>query len=130
MTGVQTCALPIYRDIPPLRYEVVYRLKQERSDLTIILNGGVRSVDEAAAHCAATDGVMIGREAYHNPYFLAALEAALLPPKTMHPSVPGPKELVALMRGYIEAELAAGTRLHAMARHLLGLYAHRPGARS
>ena len=117
------------RDIPPLRYEVVYRLKQERPDLTIILNGGVRSVAEASVHCAATDGVMVGREAYHNPYFLALLEAAMLPPAEAV-TVPPPKALVAAMRGYIEAELDAGTRLHTMVRHLLGLYAHRPGARS
>jgi tRNA-dihydrouridine synthase A len=118
------------RDIPPLRYEVVYRLKQERPDLTVILNGGVRAVGEAASHCLHTDGVMIGREAYHNPYVLAALEAALLPADDKTVPVPRPNELVASMRGYIEAELSAGTRLHTMARHLLGLYAHRPGARS
>jgi tRNA-dihydrouridine synthase A len=116
------------RDIPPLRYDVVYRLKSERPHLNIVINGGIRTVDEAETHCRQVDGVMIGREAYHNPYILAELEAALF--GTDLSAVPPPATVVEAIRGYVETELAAGARLHSMSRHLLGLYAHRPGARS
>lgn len=116
------------RDIPPLRYDVVYRLKSERPDLTIVMNGGIRSLEDAQLHQGRVDGVMIGREAYHNPYILAALEGALLPAGGAV-ALP-PAALIAAIRGYVEAELRAGSRLHSMSRHLLGLYAHRPGARS
>ena len=67
------------RDIPPLRYDVVYRLKSERPQLNVVINGGIRTVEEAHAHVQQVDGVMIGREAYHNPYILAELEAARVP---------------------------------------------------
>ena len=116
------------RDIPPLRYEVVYQLKRERPDLHIAINGGIRSVAEATAHVRVVDGVMVGREAYHNPYVLADLEAALLGNVATPPMEPA--LLVETIRGYVETELKAGVRLHSMTRHLLGLYAHRSGARS
>jgi tRNA-dihydrouridine synthase A len=116
------------RDIPPLRYDVVYRLKSERPHLNIVINGGIRTVEEAETHCRQVDGVMLGREAYHNPYILAELEAALF--GTDLSAVPPPATVVEAIRGYVETELAAGARLHSMSRHLLGLYAHRPGARS
>ncbi len=116
------------RDIPPLRYDVVYRLKSERPQLNVVINGGIRTVEEAHAHVQQVDGVMIGREAYHNPYILAELEAALFGSDLS--AVPPPAAVVEAIRGYVETELAAGARLHSMSRHLLGLYAHRPGARS
>lgn len=116
------------RDIPPLRYDVVYRLKSERPQLNVVINGGIRTVDEATSHCQQVDGVMIGREAYHNPYILAELEAALFGSDLS--AVPPPAAVVEAIRGYVETELAGGARLHSMSRHLLGLYAHRPGARS
>jgi tRNA-dihydrouridine synthase A len=116
------------RDIPPLRYGEVYRLKVERPDLTIAINGGIRTVAEVLEHVRHVDGVMVGREAYHNPMVLADLEAALWPEATV--AVPPPAELVARWRPYIETALASGVRLHTLTRHLLGLYAHRPGARA
>jgi tRNA-dihydrouridine synthase A len=116
------------RDIPPLRYDVVYRLKRERPALSIVINGGIKSVAEALEHRRHVDGVMVGREAYHNPYVLADLEAALWPESRVEPI--SPSEWMATLRPYIEAELASGVRLHSLSRHLLGLYAHRPGVRS
>jgi tRNA-dihydrouridine synthase A len=112
------------REVPPLRYEYVYRLKAEFPELCIVLNGGVRDLASVRAHLAHVDGVMIGREAYHNPYFLAELEHAL------HGVEPPSREAVmARYIEYVEARLAEGVRLPAMTRHVLGLYLGRPNAR-
>jgi tRNA-dihydrouridine synthase A len=112
------------REVPPLRYEYVYRLKAEFPELCIVLNGGVRDLAGVREHLARVDGVMIGREAYHNPYFLAELEHAL------HGVEPPSREAVmARYIEYVEARLAEGVRLPAMTRHVLGLYLGRPGAR-
>ena len=112
------------RDIPPLKYDYVYRLKAERPDLIVILNGGVRSVAQCKAHLEHVDGVMIGREAYHNPWILAEAGADLFgrpPPE---------RDAVALaMVPYIQRQMAAGQRLGSVTRHMLGLYAGQPGAR-
>jgi tRNA-dihydrouridine synthase A len=115
------------REVPPLRYPDVYRLKRERPDLTIVINGGIRSAAESATHWRHTDGVMLGREAYHNPYALAAVEAAAWPGGQ---ATPEPADVVERLKPYVAAQLAAGQRLHAVTRHVLGLYAGRPGARS
>jgi len=114
------------REIPPLRYPTVWGLKARRPELTIVINGGIRAEADAEQHWQQVDGVMIGREAYHNPYFLARLERRLWPSSG---PLPEPSEVVALLRPYVEAHLQNGGRLHAVTRHLLGLYAHRPGAR-
>lgn len=112
------------REVPPLRYEFVYRLKEEFPELSIMLNGGVRDLDAVRAHLARVDGVMIGREAYHNPYFLAEIE------RELHGTEPPAREAVmAAFMDYIEARLKEGVRLTAMTRHVLGLYLGRPGAR-
>jgi tRNA-dihydrouridine synthase A len=116
------------REIPPLRYETVWRLKAERPALEVIINGGLKDESVATAQWARVDGVMIGREAYHNPTFLARLDRLAWPEAA--PPVPAPAEVVAAMRPYIERELATGQRLHSMTRHMLGLYAGRPGARA
>lgn len=115
------------REIPPLRYDWVYRLKQSFPDLEIHINGGIRSLDETAVHLQSVDGVMIGREAYHNPYILAAADSrfgvnAATPP-TRH-------QVIERMLPYIENELTAGTRLHSITRHMLGLFQGQPGARA
>ncbi len=113
------------REIPPLNYPRVYRLKRERPQLRIVVNGGIRDVGAARAHLARVDGVMIGREAYHNPMFLAALDRAL------HPDRPLP-ERDAVLRdyaAYAERQLATGIPLRAVARHTLGLFQGQPGAR-
>ncbi|HUG97936.1 MAG TPA: tRNA dihydrouridine(20/20a) synthase DusA [Gammaproteobacteria bacterium] len=112
------------REVPPLRYEYVYRLKQEFPQLFIMLNGGVRDLAAVHAHLARVDGVMIGREAYHNPYFLAELAQAL-----HGAELPARGDIMAAFLEYIERRLAEGVRLSAMTRHVLGLYLGRPGAR-
>ena len=116
------------RDIPPLRYETVYRLKAARPALSIVINGGIRDEGSAIGHWQHVDGVMIGREAYHHPYLVAALDR-LAWPAPVAPA-PEPAEVIAAFRPYIEASLARGERLHSISRHVLGLYAHRPGARA
>lgn len=114
------------REIPPLVYGNVYRLKQDFPQLTLALNGGVKTLDESIAHLAKVDGVMIGREAYHNPYLLADADARLFGDD--HP-VPSRAEIVERMLPYIEREIAAGHTLHSITRHMLGLYHGMPGAR-
>lgn len=113
------------REMPPLRYELVYQLKADFPALTVVLNGGVRELEAVRTHLRHVDGVMIGREAYHNPYFLAELEHEL------HGVQPPSREAVMTdFVAYVEARLAEGVRLPAMTRHLLGLYLGMPGARN
>jgi len=116
------------REVPPLHYDVVWRLKAERPSLTIVINGGIRDVESARRHWERVDGVMIGREAYHNPYFLAALDRLAWPEHAA--PIPAPGEVIAALEPYVRSRLARGERLHAISRHLLGLYAHRAGARA
>ena len=114
------------RSVPPLQYDRVYRLKQEFPDLFVVLNGGIKGVDDVDEVLPHVDGVMIGRQAYHDPYFLARLEQHL------DPSVPLPdrRDIVRAMLPYIETELARGERLGRITRHMLGLFAGEPGARA
>ncbi|MGL5948221.1 MAG: tRNA dihydrouridine(20/20a) synthase DusA [Aeromonas sp.] len=115
------------REIPPLDYPRVYQLKQDFPDLTIALNGGVKSLAESAQHLSHLDGVMMGREAYQNPYLLAQVDQTLFgvdkPQLTRH-------AIVQQMLPYIEAELAKGNYLSHMTRHMLGLFQLVPGARA
>jgi tRNA-dihydrouridine synthase A len=115
------------RDIPPLDYALVHRLKRERPDLTIVVNGGIASLDEAAAHLAHVDGVMLGRAAYHEPAILADVDARLF-----GEAQAGPTRFEAVERylPHVRRELALGTHLAAMTRHMLGLFHGRPGARA
>lgn len=115
------------RSVPPLNYERIYRLKRDHPELTITLNGGVTSTGEVTHHLEHVDGVMIGRKAYQDPWFLVELEIALesgvrIPPNRY--------AVVERMRPYIERELAAGTELKHITRHMLGLFAGCPGARA
>lgn len=115
------------RNVPPLNYERVYRLKADCPELEVVVNGGVRTVEEAASHLRHVDGVMIGREAYQNPWFLTELEHHLGGPPA---DVPERRHDVARgMLPYIEERLAAGTELKHIARHMLNLFAGQPGAR-
>lgn len=114
------------RDIPPLDYPLVYRLKRERPDLTVILNGGVPGLEAAQAHLAHVDGVMLGRAAYHEPGLLGAVDALIFG----EGEAVDPFEAVARYRPYIAGRLAAGAHLAGMTRHMLGLFHGRPGARS
>jgi tRNA-dihydrouridine synthase A len=114
------------RTVPPLRYERVYRLKDEYPNLDIIINGGITSVAECREHLAYVDGVMIGRQAYQKPWFLTELETAFGegPPSFSR------EDIVLRMLPYMRQELERGALLKHMARHLLGLFAGQPGARA
>lgn len=116
------------REVPPLRYDIVRRLKHNFPQLTIIANGGIRTVEQARALLQDLDGVMIGREAYHNPFLLGELESLYDP----EPSWKMPTRLEALEQliPYAERQLRAGHTLHAITRHVLGLFSGQPGARS
>jgi tRNA-dihydrouridine synthase A len=113
------------REIPPLNYERVYRLKREHPHLTVVINGGIASVAEVEAHLGRVDGVMLGRTAYHEPYRLAELEHALF-----GTPLPERDEVIARLKPYVEAHLARGERLQHVTRHVLGLYQGLPGARA
>lgn len=115
------------RDIPPLDYPLVYRLKRERPELTIVINGGVASLDDAEAHLAQVDGVMMGRAAYHEAGLLGEVDRRLFDEDGADVS---PFEAVARYRAYLQARLEEGVHLPAMARHMLGLFHGRPGARA
>lgn len=112
------------REVPPLQYERVYAIKRAFPSLTVVINGGVTFAAAALGHLAHVDGVMIGREAYHNPYMLAELEQALFD------CVSPPREAVVeeFVR-YTERQLDAGVPMRAMTRHVLGLFNGLPGAR-
>jgi tRNA-dihydrouridine synthase A len=114
------------RDVPPLNYPLVYRLKRERPELTISINGGVGSLDEAQAHLAHVDGVMLGRAAYHTPALLGEVDQRLFGAGAAVTAV----EAVERYKPYIARELARGTHLAAMTRHMLGLFHGAPGARA
>ena len=114
------------REIPPLRYDVVKRLKQAFPSLPMIVNGGYRDVASVQEALSWSDGVMLGREAYHRPFVLAELERALYPDA---PPMPSREELLDRMARYAEHAIARGDRLSAIARHMLGLYGGEPGAR-
>lgn len=115
------------REIPPLRYEMVHRLKRDFPHLHISINGGLRTPADVIEHRAFVDGVMIGREAYHNPFSLQALELAAHGPATLPP--PDRHAVVAAFLPYMERRLVAGDKPHALCRHLLGLFQGLPGGR-
>src|SRR6516165_8358486 len=115
------------REVPPLDYDRVYRLKAAHPRLTIVLNGGIGSVAEVAAHLDRVDGVMMGRAAYQQPWRLLAVDACIFGDA---PPFASPRAAVAALISYIERELAEGIRLHAITRHLHGLFQGMPGARA
>nr|WP_294864453.1 tRNA dihydrouridine(20/20a) synthase DusA [uncultured Pseudogulbenkiania sp.] len=116
------------REIPPLKYDYVYRLKRDFPDVEILLNGGVKSNDEIAGHLQHVDGVMVGREAYHNPWLMADWDARFYDDAHTEASRDA---VVEAMLPYIEQRLAEpGTQLRHVARHILGLYQGLPGARA
>jgi tRNA-dihydrouridine synthase A len=114
------------REIPPLRYDYVYRLKQERPELEILINGGIKTQAEIDLHLQHVDGVMVGREAYHNPYVMAGWDARYYGADTAARSR---DEVVEALLPYVRARLGEGVALRHMARHILGLYQGMPGAR-
>lgn len=114
------------RDIPPLDYSRVYLIKHEFPHLTIAINGGIKTLDEAKQHLKYVDGVMMGREVYHNPSILAGVDRELFGLQT---DAPDPVAVIEAMYPYIERELAQGTYLGHITRHILGVFQGIPGAR-
>ncbi|MBL4835776.1 MAG: tRNA dihydrouridine(20/20a) synthase DusA [Pseudomonas sp.] len=114
------------RDIPPLRYDVVRQLKADFPQLEIILNGGLTDLDVMQQHMATLDGVMVGREAYHNPYLMAEVDQRFHADPSLRPSR---IEVLQALRPYIVAHLASGGVMNHVTRHILGLFQGLPGAR-
>jgi tRNA-dihydrouridine synthase A len=115
------------RDIPPLDYNRVYRLKAALPHVPVIINGGIASLAEAKAHLAHVDGVMLGRAAYQEPWRLLAADPELFGEAAPYATM---KDVFEAMVPYIETELAKGTRLHSMTRHFVGAFHGVPGARA
>lgn len=113
------------REIPPLHYEYVTRIREHFPDTTFILNGGIRTVEESVALLKEHDGIMLGRAPYNNPYLLAELDQAVF-----NTSPPDRYEVISDYRQYMVAELDAGTHLKHMTKHLFGLFTGFPGARA
>jgi tRNA-dihydrouridine synthase A len=115
------------RDVPPLDYALVYRLKAALPDLPIIINGGIASLAEARGHLDHVDGVMLGRAAYQQPWRLLRVDPELFGEPAPFPAM---KPVLEALMPYVEAQLAAGGRLHAITRHLVGAFHGVPGARA
>lgn len=113
------------REIPPLRYDWAYRLKEERPGVPVVLNGGIASVEAALAHMPKVDGVMLGRAAYHDPYVLHQLEAA-----QSGAPIQSREALLSAFRPYVERQLDRGLALKHITRHILGLFHGQPGGRA
>lgn len=114
------------REIPPLDYSRVYLVKQEFPHLTIAINGGIKTLEEAKQHLEHVDGVMMGREAYQNPGILAGVDRVLF---NLQTDVSDPTSVIEAMYPYIERELSQGTYLGHITRHMLGIFQGIPGAR-
>jgi tRNA-dihydrouridine synthase A len=115
------------REVPPLDYERVYRLKTAHPALPIAVNGGIRDLVQAKGHLAHVDGAMLGRAAYQDPGLLLGVDRELFGEE---PPVADAFEAIEAFEPYVAARLADGVRLHAITRHILGLFNGRPGARA
>ena len=113
------------REVPPLRYGWAYRLKVERPELQVIVNGGIADAAEASAHLAHVDGAMLGRAAYHTPYLLHELDVAWFGGE-----LESRGDLLRAYRPYVEAQLERGAQLKHIVRHVLGLFGGQPGGRA
>ena len=113
------------REIPELRPDWVYRLKREYPELTVVINGGVSTVEDSERHLRSVDGVMLGRAAYHDPWILAELQQRLFDT----PTVTGRDEVVRALTEYLRVQTAAGVPVKHISRHVLGLYRGLPGAK-
>ncbi len=114
------------RDIPPLDYDRVYRLKKARPDLTIVINGGIETLSACKEHLDHVDGVMLGRAAYHTPYLLAEVDQQFFDADA---PVPSRSEVLEELAHYVEERLQAGDRLNSITRHILGLMHGQPNGR-
>jgi len=115
------------REVPPLKYDVVYQIKRDFPHLHVSINGGITSLDDVAKHLEAVDGVMVGREAYSNPYFMAKVDRRFFGDDH---SVLSRHEVLKHYLVYVEQQLDQGRRLNQMSRHLVGLFQGQPGARA
>ncbi len=116
------------REIPPLKYDYVHRLKQEKPELTVVINGGIKTIKTVTEELAYVDGVMIGREAYNNPYMLARVDRDIYLDKDA--AIKNREAIVDELCEYIDSEVAKGVILHSITRHILGLYQGCRGARA
>jgi len=111
-------------NIPPLKYDIVYRLKKEFPDEEIIINGGINSIYQIKNHLEKVDGVMIGRSVYHSPYFLAEIEKEIF----NNDNISSRKEIIENLIPYVKSEIKKGTRLNQIMRHTIGLFHGQTGA--
>jgi len=114
------------RDVPPLDYDLVYQLKAEFPELEIVLNGGINSIEACKTHLKHVDGVMMGREAYSNPYIMSRVDTELYGENTQ---ALGRDEVLQGFMGYVQSNLEQGVRLNHMSRHIVGLYHGEPRSR-
>ena len=113
------------REVPPLRYDWAYRIKRERPALTIVVNGGIATLEDSLTHVQHTDGVMLGRAAYHEPYLLHLLDVEMFGGE-----VQSRAQLLRGLRPYVEEKLQQGVALKHISRHVLGLFHGQPGGRA
>ena len=116
------------RDVPPLNYPLVYQMKKEFPALEIIINGGIKTLDECEQHLAHVDGVMVGREAYHNPYMMIDVDQRIYHENNEH--TPTRKDVLEKYMNYMQQQMAEGVNLKSMSRHLLGLFTGEAGAKA
>jgi tRNA-dihydrouridine synthase A len=116
------------RDVPPLNYELVYQMKSEFPRLEIIINGGIKTLEQSEQHLSHVDGVMIGREAYHNPYIMIDVDQRIYgEPENLMPTR---MEVLEAYMEYMQRQMSQGVYLKQMSRHLLGLFAGQKGAKA
>jgi tRNA-dihydrouridine synthase A len=115
------------RDVPPLNYELVYQIKREYPALNIIINGGIKSIEDSLKHVQTVDGVMLGREVYHNPYLMVQVDAELYGDED---KILSRKQILEQYFSYIEQQMGQGVYFKHMSRHLLGLFQGQPGAKA
>jgi len=116
------------RDVPPLNYELVYQMKHEFPDLEIIINGGIKSLDDSTVHLKQVDGVMLGREVYHNPYLMTQVDQQIYADKSEQSK--SRLEVLESYMNYMRQQMSEGVYLKSMSRHLLGLFAGEQGAKA
>ncbi len=115
------------RDVPPLNYDLVYQIKRDYPHLKIIINGGIKTIQSSLAHLQYVDGVMLGREVYHNPYLMIQVDGNIYADER---EVLSRKQVLEQYFSYIEQQMGQGVYLKQMSRHLLGLFQGQPGAKA
>ena len=116
------------RDVPPLNYELVYQMKREFPELELIINGGIETLEECKKHLEQTDGVMVGREAYHNPYLMTDVDQSIY--DDINQDKPTRMEVLESYKEYMQQQMSEGVYLKSMSRHLLGLFTGEAGAKA